>query len=129
VWRFVKVSGFAKREIPLDVDAILDLASDYAPENEWQALMEAPPGTEPETPKNHPNPAVDVVRDCVEMLLDEDQYVVHAIHYERITYEELGTRLGCSAPHAWRLVQIAQKRLGELLLLDGRIKDLLDADE
>lgn len=129
MWQFTKVSGYSKREIPLDVDVILDMASDYQPENEWQSLMEAPPGTEPRTPKSRINEAVEIVRDCVEMLLDQDRYVVQAIHYERITYEELGDRLGCSAPHAWRLVQIAQRHLGELLLLDGRIKNLLGDDD
>lgn len=125
MWQFTKVSSYSNREIPLDIDTILDLVSGYEPENEYQALMEAPPGAEVATPKTYVNEAKEIVRDCIELLLPQDEYIIHAIHYERITYEELGARLGCSGPHAWRLTQIAHQHLGEVLLVDGRIKKML----
>ncbi len=87
--------------------------------------MEAPPGVEPRSPKTAVTELVDIVRDCLELLLPQDQYVIHAMAYERITYEELGVRLGVSAPHAWRLKQIAYCHLGEVLMIDARIKKYL----
>lgn len=117
------------REIPFSIDDLLDLLPLQEPENDWQALMEAPPGYEPATPKTAIAELVDIVRDCVELLLPQDEYIVHSIAYERITYDELGQRLGVSAPHAWRLTQIAYSHLGEVLMIDGRIKKYLCHDE
>lgn len=114
------------REIPLDVDEILKYIAPTKPENEWQALMEAPPGYEPVEPKQTEDEFTDIVIDCIDLLLDQDRYIIHAIAYERISFEELGNRLGCSAPHAWRLKQIAYKNLGELLSLDERFKHFLE---
>lgn len=117
------------KEIPFEMDDLLDLLPLAQPENEYQALMEALPGHEPATPKTTINELVDVVRECMEFLLPQDLYIVHAIAYERITYEELGERLGTSAPHAWRLKQIAYQHLGEILVIDGRIKRYFSSDE
>ena len=117
------------REIPFDLDDLLDLIPPEKPENEWQALMEAPPGYEPEEPKSVINELIEIVRDCLEFLLPQDRYIVDAIAYERITYDELGLRLGCSAPHAWRLKQIAYQHLMEVLVIDGRIKQYLSSDD
>ena len=114
------------REIPLDIDELLKLIPPARPENDWQALMEAPPGFEPIESKQIEDEISDIVRDCVELLLDQDKYIVQAIAYECISYEQLGYRLGCSGPHAWRLKQIAYANLKELLLLDEKFKSLLD---
>jgi hypothetical protein len=113
------------RDIPFDIDILLHLLPSEQPENSWQAIMEAPPGCEPETSKTEIAELLDIVRDCVELMLPQDQYIVQGIAYERITFEELGCRLGTSAPHAWRLKQIAYRRLGEILMIDGRIKKFL----
>lgn len=83
--------------------------------------MEAPPHTEPREPKTLVNELRDVIDECREMMLPQDQFIVSAINDEQISYEQLGLRLGTSAPHAWRLKQIAYKRLEEILLIDGRI--------
>lgn len=117
------------REFPVDIEDLLDLLPLQQPENDWQALMEAPPGCEPATPKTAIKELVDIVRDCVEILLPQDQYIVQAMAYEQITYEQLGARLGVSAPHAWRLKQIAYRHLAEVLVIDGRIKKYLVDDD
>jgi len=117
------------REIPVEIDELLDLLPLQQPENEWQALMEAPPGYEIASPKTAISELVEIVRDCVEMLLPQDQYIVHAMAYERITYEEMGARLGVSAPHAWRLKQVAYRHLAEVLVIDQRIRKYLRTDE
>lgn len=113
------------REIPFDIENLLNLLPSQQPENEWQALMETPPGKEVPSPKTAITELVDIVRDCMELLLPQDQFVIQAMAYERITYEELGARLGVSAPHSWRLKQIAYAHLGEVLMIDGRIKKYL----
>lgn len=124
-WHLSSMSFDNNREIPFDIEDLLNLLPSQQPENEWQALMEAPPGKEIASPKTAIAELVDIVRDCMELLLPQDQYVIQAIAYERVTYEELGARLGVSGPHSWRLKQIAYAHLGEVLMIDGRIKKFL----
>ena len=83
--------------------------------------MQAAPFEEPTKPKSYIDEIYDIVLDCLEVLLDQDKFIILAINYEQITYEELGARLGVSATHAWRLKQIAYKHLEEVLLVDGRV--------
>lgn len=128
-WQMSRMSYSDGKEIPFAIDDLIDLLPLNQPENEWQALMEAPPGVEPEPTKSAVAELVDIVRDCVEILLPQDQYIVHAIAYERTTYEELAKRLGVSPPHAWRLKQIAYQHLAEVLVIDGRIKKYIEDDE
>lgn len=127
-WHITSMSFDNSREIPVDIDELLDLLPLQQPENEWQALMEAPPGHEIASPKTAISELVEIVRDCVDVLLPQDQYIVHAMAYERITYEELGARLGVSAPHAWRLKQVAYGHLAEVLVIDQRIRKYLRTD-
>lgn len=108
-------------EIPIDIDSLMSLLPPNKPENEWQALMEAPPFTEPQEPKTFINELRDIIDDCREMMLPQDQFIVSAINDEQVSYETLGVRLGVSAPHAWRLKQIAYKHLQEILAIDGRL--------
>ena len=108
------------------MDAIMELASQYQPEDEYQALMETMPHEEPATPKNVCNVLQNIINECMEILLPQDRFIILAINYEQITYEELGQRLGISGVHAWRLKQIAYKHLQEILMIDGRILTLLN---
>lgn len=123
-WNISRVNSFSNQEIPFDIDELLKYIPPEAPESEWQALMEAPPGREPAEVKNLFSVVCEIVKDCIDLLLDQDKYIVEAIAYERITYEELGCRLGCSAPHAWRLKQVAYQNLKEVMVVDGRILKL-----
>jgi DNA-directed RNA polymerase specialized sigma24 family protein len=90
--------------------------------------MEAAPFEEPRKHKTLFNDVQDIVLDCLAVLLEQDRFVIHAINYERITYEELGKRMGISATHAWRLKQIAYSHLEEVLMIDGRISKILRYD-
>lgn len=56
-----------------------------------------------------------IVADAVAQLSDENQFILHAIFYERCTYQVLGDRLGVSKPHAWRLTQRAIHELSLLI--------------
>jgi DNA-directed RNA polymerase specialized sigma24 family protein len=124
-WEFSSSMSFSKREIPIDVDDLMNLLGNYEPENEYQALMEAAPFEEPRKHKCLFSEVQDIVLDCLEVLLEQDRFVIHAINYERITYEELGQRMGISATHAWRLKQIAYRHLEEVLTIDGRISKIM----
>jgi hypothetical protein len=108
--------SYSKREIPIDVDDLMNLLSNYEPESEYQALMEAAPFEEPRKHKCLFGEVQDIVLDCLEVLLEQDRFVIHAINYERITYE------------AWRLKQIAYRHLEEVLIIDGRISKILRYD-
>jgi len=125
-WHFSSTVQYNNKEIPVNMDALMELASTYQPEDEYQALMEAKPFEEPETPKNVCNILQEIISECLEILLDQDKFIILAINYEQITYEELGQRLGISGVHAWRLKQIAYKHLQEVLMIDGRILALLN---
>jgi RNA polymerase sigma factor (sigma-70 family) len=74
-----------------------------------------------------PAPSSDVhnliVEEALTALPDESQWILQAIFYERITYEELGQRLGVSKPHAWRLTQRAVNQLKQLLINNPTLKD------
>ncbi len=121
-WNFYKSVTYSDgNEIPIDIDSLMSLLPANQPEDEWQALMEAPPFTEPQEPKTLINELRDIVDDCRQILLPQDQFIVSAINDEQISYEALGIRLGVSAPHAWRLKQIAYRHLQEVLVIDGRI--------
>jgi len=114
--------SYTSRDIPFDTEELMDLLSNYyQPENEYEALMQAAPFEEPATPKDYIDEIYNIVLDCLEVLLDQDRFIILAINYEQITYEQLGLRLGVSATHAWRLKQIAYKHLEEVLLVDGRV--------
>jgi DNA-directed RNA polymerase specialized sigma24 family protein len=124
-WEFSSSMSYNKREFPVDIDDLMNILSNYQPENEYQALMESAPFQEPVRHKSLINEAQDIVLDCLEVLLDQDKYIIQAINYEQVSYEVLGKRLGVSATHAWRLKQIAYKHLEEVLTIDGRISKIL----
>jgi DNA-directed RNA polymerase specialized sigma24 family protein len=128
-WIFSESMSFNNsREIPLDIDNLMSLLGSYEPENEYQALMECLPHEEALMSKDIINETREIVLDCVDMLLDNDKYIVNAINYEQVSYLTLGERLGVSATHAWRLKQIAYRHLAEVLVIDGRISKMLRYD-
>jgi DNA-directed RNA polymerase specialized sigma subunit len=116
------------REVPFNMEDLLSLHLRPRPENEWQALMETPPGHEPIEPKDVLQPLREAVADCIDMLSEQDRMIVDAFNSERITYDELGKRLGVSLTHAWRLRGAAYKNLEQLLLMHGTIKKYLRLD-
>lgn len=124
-WEFSSSMSYNKREFPVDIDDLMNILSNYQPENEYQALMESAPFQEPVRHKSLINEAQDIVLDCLEVLLDQDKFIIQAINYEQVSYEVLGQRLGVSATHAWRLKQIAYRHLEEVLTIDGRISKIL----
>lgn len=116
------------REVPFDIDDLIAISLKPRPENDWQALMEAAPGHEPIQSKDALQPLREAVADCIDMLSEQDRMIIDAFNSERITYAELGQRLGTSLTHAWRLRGTAYKNLEQLLLMHGTIRNYLRLD-
>lgn len=91
--------------------------------------MEAGTGQTIETSSEEIDALRNVVVYCIDMLSDQDRFIVEAINYEMLTYEQLGKRLGVSNVHAWRLKQDAYKNLMQLLLENKTIKQYLGEDD
>ena len=119
-----------KRELPFDMEALMQFLpyKNGTPENEWQALMEAAPGDVIETPKDAYQPIKDIIIYALDELATQDKYIVDAINYEQISFEELGKRLGCSATHAWRLKNAAYESLRDILMSNELIKEMMHED-
>ena len=127
-WQKTKMSVNGK-EIPYDVFKLTFLMPAARPDNEMQALMEAAPGQAIETSNDEIDLLRSIVIYCIDMLSEQDRYIIESINYEQITYEQLGKRLGMSNVHAWRLKQDAYKRLMTLMLEHKVIKDYLGEDD
>jgi len=126
-WQKTKMSVNGK-EIPYDVFKLTFLMPAARPDNEMQALMEAAPGQTIETSNDEIDLLRSIVIYCIDMLSEQDRYIIESINYEQITYEQLGKRLGMSNVHAWRLKQDAYKRLMNLMLEHKVIRDYLGED-
>ena len=70
-------------------------------------------------------PLREAVADCLDMLVEQDRFIINCMNSEMITYDELGKRLGVSLPHSWRLHQAANKNLEQIFLMDTRIRKYL----
>jgi DNA-directed RNA polymerase specialized sigma subunit len=88
-----------------------------------QALMEAPPGFEPEESVEELAPLLDAVSELVDQLDDEHRYIVECIVYERLSFAQLGKRLGVSKTHAHRLWTAALEALAPLAASHPTIKE------
>lgn len=66
---------------------------------------------------------INAVIEAVENLEPILKQAVEAIYYERIPYERLAQRLGCSKPHAWRITQKAIKELQRVLAINKTINE------
>lgn len=82
-----------RQEIPIDTQLLQYLVDDTQPINIWQSLMQNVPGQEIKIPFDEPNIIKEAVLDCMEMLVEQDQFVIDAIIYEQITYPKLAVRL------------------------------------
>jgi len=81
------------------------------PRNEAEWLLQLG-----DIPYNTDTAHIDTVIQAVERLSPQSKLCVEAIFYERIPYSQLGERLGCSKPHAWRLAQKAMDELRRQLI-------------
>jgi DNA-directed RNA polymerase specialized sigma subunit len=120
---------YSNREIPFDMDTLMMLLPSRQPDNDWQALMEAPPYVEPVSPSNTVDTLGDIIINCIDQLNAQDKFIIEAINYEQVTFVELGSRLGVSNVHAWRLKNAAYDRLKDMLLEEELIRSLLGMND
>lgn len=112
-----------RKEIPLTDYELNNLVDESQPINIWQSLMQTTPGGVIKIPADQPDILKEALLDCMEMLSDQDQFVINAIIWEQTGYPTLGERLGVSTPHAWRLTQAAFANLKQLLLMHSTLRD------
>jgi len=113
--------AYSSREVPYEIADLLLRIVQPEPEDEYQALMEAEPFDEPRQDKQTTQKIREIVVDCMELLPDQDKFIIEAYNSERITYDELSKRLGVSIPHAWRLRKDAYCKLKVILLQNDSI--------
>jgi len=107
----------------MDMDILSNLLPSRQPDSQMQALMEAVPHNEPAQSREIVDEIEEVVLDIFEKLSEQDKFIIEAIGYERITFVELGKRMGISNVHAWRLKNIAYENFKQLLLGVDCIKE------
>ena len=82
-----------RKEIPLTDYELNNLIDESQPINIWQSLMQAAPGGAIKIPADQPDVLKEALLDCMEMLRDQDQFVINAIIWEQTGYPTLAERL------------------------------------
>lgn len=121
-----KTMDFYNKEIPVTFDDLSNLVPSGIPENPFQALMETAPGGNVPLSYEEIIDFKEAIIDCIDMLSDQDKFIIDAVTYERITFAELGNRLGVSSVHAWRLHNGALKNLKQIMSMHDAFKDRFD---
>jgi len=98
------------------------------PETVLTALMEQGPGDALQESVEDAGPLIVAIEYAAVCMNAEDTYVLNAINSEDCGFEELGTRLGVSRTHAWRLHQRALKRLRTLLLNQPEVRERMNME-
>ena len=81
------------RELPLDTEEIERIPDLTKPESFIQALMQTVPGENAAASNEEPNLIREALLDSMELMMDQDKFIIDAIYWEMITFEELGNRL------------------------------------
>lgn len=81
------------RELPLDTEEIERIPDLTKPESFIQALMQTVPGENAAPSNEEPNPIREALLDSMELMTAQDKFIIDAIYWEMITFEELGNRL------------------------------------
>ena len=113
------------RELPLDTEEIERIPDSSKPLTALHAIMQAMPGAGEAASDEEPNPIREALLDSMEVMTEQDKFIIDAIYWEMITFEELGNRLGVSTTHAWRLTRAAEKNLKELLMMNTTLRDYI----
>ena len=81
------------RELPLDTEEIARIPDLTKPESFIQALMQTVPGENIASSNEEPNLIREALLDSMELMTDQDKFIIDAVYWEMITFEELGSRL------------------------------------
>lgn len=85
--------AISRKEIPVDIAEITQLRDPAQPKTFMQALMQAAPSEDEVYSEDLGNPVREAVLDCMELLTEQDRFVIDAIYWEQATYVELAKRL------------------------------------
>lgn len=129
-----------RREIPRDMDP--DPSDENAgetgnqyqfvgqgvtrPDNEWEALLTAPPHTEPEISREERLPLRDVIADALDQLTDEERWVFDALVVRKLSLRQLGRELAISKSSVARHRDQTYARLRELLSAHPTVRSYLN---
>lgn len=91
--------------------------------------MQAAPGEDTHESIVELQPFREAVVDCIEQLSEQDRFIIDAINTEMIPLDELGTRLGVTKTHAWRLKNTAMDNLRAIMLKNATIRERLILDD
>jgi hypothetical protein len=105
-----------------------DYHNQSRPATALQALMEASPGSEPESALEEVAELRTAVFDCFQHLGEEDRFILEAALLEGISMAALGRRLGVSKSQAHRLTERAKARLERILLTSEIVRDRVGAE-
>ena len=117
------------KDIPLTPESVGRIRSRRRPETPIEALMMAGSRDVIEESVEELQPIREAVADCIELLSEQDQFIVDALNSEMISLEELGSRLGVTKTHAWRLRNAAYARLQLHLQKHPIIRERLGFDD
>ena len=81
------------RELPLDTEEIERIPDLTKPESFIQAIMQTVPGEHAAASNEEPNLIREALLDSMELMTDQDKFIIDAIYWEMITFEELSNRL------------------------------------
>lgn len=127
--RIYKTKMYDGREVPFIIDALLAKKPKERPETDMQALMETAPGQEQVMSKESLQVIREAVAECMEMLTEQDRFVLDALNSERVPLRELAERMGLSITQTWRLKEDALANLKQFLVRHQVIKDYLGLDD
>ena len=96
----------------------LDLGPPRRPSNQYQALMEAEPHTEPVEDQQQFDRRVRPLRDAIEdpdVLTARERWIIEARFYRRLSVREVAELLPWSVTHVHRIEHCARQKLKEHL--------------
>jgi predicted DNA-binding protein YlxM (UPF0122 family) len=113
----------ANRQIPTEFYGDETPMFRRIPENPIQALMEADFGHEPEESSEELEPLREIVADAVDLLPEEDRWVIDAVYSEQLSLQQIADQLGVSKTHVFRIRNRALKALKAMLSFDMTIRE------
>ena len=105
----------AKREIAKEMVGVFTPLHNSKPMTELEALMQTPPGESPEVSIYELQPLREAVAESIELLDEQDRFIIEALLSEQISLQQLASRMGITKTHVWRLRNKAFEKLESIM--------------
>ncbi len=117
-----------KQEVPVHFPSTKWMAvrTQTPPMNEYQALMDAAPGEDPEEVLGDRLERAEAVSEVIDRLDPQSKWIIEAVAFERLSFSELGVRLGRSKTQAYRLYKRALEELEHLIRQEDQIMERIN---